>query len=132
MFPFKASPHLFLLLIVSVALGVFIGCTSIANAIFSSWAGGVAPNPSYRPGDKSDASQPTSQPSYPSANVPVPDYDDASRPYCEQLGSRAMPVTRCVFPLDSAVCFITGQESNISCVKIDKMDTLAGVKTTAL
>lgn len=125
---FKVSPHLFPLLIVSVALGVFIGCTSIANAIFSGLAGGVTPNPSHRPGDKSDAYQP----SYPSASVPVPDYDDASRPYCEQLGSRAMPVTRCVFPLDSAVCFITGQESNISCVKVDKMDTLAGVKTTAL
>ena len=127
---FKASPHLFLLLIVSVALGVSLGCTSIANAIFSSWAGSVAPNPSHRPGDRSDTSQP-SQP-YPSANVPVPDYDDASRPYCEQLGSRAMPVTRCVFPFDSAVCFITGRESNISCVKVDKMDSLAGVKTTAL
>lgn len=127
----KASPHLLPLLTLSVALGVSLGCTSIANAIFSGWAGGVAPNPSHRPGDKSDASQP-SFPSYPSASVPVPDYDDASRPYCEQLGSRAMPVTRCVFPLDSAVCFITGRESNISCVKIDKMDTLAGVKTTAL
>ena len=124
----KVSLNVFPLLVVSVALGVSIGCTSIANAIFSGWAGSVAPNPSHRPGDRSD----TSQPSYPSASVPVPDYDDASRPYCEQLGSRAMPVTRCVFPLDSAVCFITGLESNISCVKEGKMDTLASVKTTAL
>lgn len=124
----KASPHLLPLLTVSVALGVSLGCTSIANAIFGGWAGGVAPNPSHRPGDRSD----TPQPPYPSASVPVPDYDDASRPYCEQLGSRAMPVTRCVFPLDSAVCFVTGRESNISCVKVDKADSLAGVKTTAL